>query len=370
MSPKSIHSILEFPLVRTLVLKTLTVLTIGLLVSLQSLGQCLEITTSPDSEIFCPGEEITLTATAGFENYNWYYNFSDENSGGTLYEETESNSLTLNASEWAVSYWYVETGDPECTDPSPTVVWDSWIFAPIAISHDENTMLCPGDSSLIENAFNGPSNFQWYKDFLPIPDANQAQYWVTEPGYYTLEASYPQCPDYFLSSGVGPEFNEYDVVLPEITAETMENEVILSIESGSNIQWYLDGEALEGANELTHTAVETGIYTVSIVDENGCNLESEGFILETLSGSFQEGESEINAFPNPFSDYLQISSSKSTRTISYNIYNVAGKSLKSGTLNPKSQNEIRDLGNLKPGVYVLELLRANQPSKRLKLVKR
>jgi len=325
--------------------------------------------TFPTSEIFCPSQEITLTATAGFENYKWYYNFSNENSAGTLYSETTDNSITLNASEWAVTYWYVETDDSECTEPSPTVVWDSWIFAPIAISHDPNTTLCPADSSLIESAFNGPSNFQWYQDFLPIEGATESQYWVTEPGYYTLQASYPQCPNYWLSSGVGPEFNEYLVELPEISAQTIDSEVILFIESGSNIQWYIDGTAIEDANELNYTAVETGVYTVTIVDGNGCTLESEGFILKALSDGHTYMDDATIAFPNPFSDYLQIKTAQPTHLINYKLFSLTGKLLKSGSCNAQTEYSIRDLNNLNPGMYILEFSPNNGMSKNLKLVK-
>ncbi|MFN2429665.1 MAG: T9SS type A sorting domain-containing protein [Cryomorphaceae bacterium] len=369
MLPQSIHSVFVFPLRRILLQKTLTVFAIGLMVGLQTSAQCLEITTSPEAELFCPDEEITLTASDGFESYTWYYDFSNENSDGTLYEETDVNTLTLNASEWAVTYWYVETDDPGCTEPSPTVVWDGWIFAPIAISHDENTTLCPGDSSLIENAFNGPASFQWFQDFAPIPNANDAQYWVTETGFYTLEASYPQCPNYWLSSGVGPEFDEYNVVLPEIDAQTIEDEVILSIDFGNDIQWFLNGVVIDGANELTYAPSETGIYTVTIVDQNGCNLTSGPYTLEVLSSEFAVSQKWLVVFPNPFSDQINISASEDAKAMTYRIFDLAGERVRSGVIDTKMETEIRNLKSLLPGVYVLELLPLNEPAKRIKLVK-
>ncbi len=328
-------------------------------------AQCVEII-SEIEDVYCPGDELTLTATEGFENYSWYYNFSNSNQGGTLFE-TGGNTITLNASEWAVSYWYVEVDDAECTTPSSTVVWDSWVFAPIAISHESNTTFCPGDSSLVENAFNGPTAFQWFKDFEPIEGANSAQYWVTEPGYYTLEASYPTCPDYWMSSGLGPDFEHYQTTPPEISLETVEVTDVLNSSSGVAPQWYLNGEEIEGAIAQTYTPEVAGSYTVSIVDPNGCTVFSEPFQYGTVSTRENSGRDQIQVYPNPFQDQLMLKT-PANHAGTIRLFDLTGKEMHSAILIPGTVNTIETI-QLKPGIYMVETILDNGDRKIQKAVK-
>jgi hypothetical protein len=324
---------------------------------LNGLSQCVQISTEPEAGIFCPNDEIILTATPGYESYNWYYNFQNSTEDGTLFE-TGDNSITLNAAEWAVSYWYVIVDDEICTDPSPTVVWDSWVFAPVAISHDFPTAFCPGDSSLIENAFNGPVNFQWYQDFSPIEGATESSYWVTEPGYYTLQAAYPECPNYWLNSGLGPDFSLYTPQIPEIALEMFEGTSQLSVEGITGIQWYFEDQPIEGATEASLIPEEDGVYTVSGTDENGCEVVSEPFLFTSLSAREEMVASIAVVYPNPARDEVSVSLKEETiQTV--HIYDATGKLVMTPEL-IASEDLVRfNIDQLIPGSYLLHLITVN-----------
>lgn len=319
-------------------------------------GQCIAIETTPPPGIFCPGELITLTATPGYSSYQWYYNFSDSNSGGTLHA-TGSNTLTLEADWWAVTYWYVTTPDAACAEPSATVVWDSWVFLPPVIAHDANTTLCPGETALIEVPFSGPSNFQWYVNFAPIPGANGPTYVVAEPGFYTVSVSYPECPDHWLSSGVGPEFEWSPVVSPLIVLNTSGPQPVLTISYGNDIQWFFNGSPIPGANGLSHVPAENGTYWVQITDGNGCIL-TETFVLNTLSVAPKPGKATFTSVPNPFTESVALT--VPSRGV-LRLHDLAGRKVLERELGPGTHTLSQGVQPLKPGYYIAEFTPVEGP---------
>lgn len=81
-------------------------------------ARCIEPTSPAEGETLCSHDQVTLAATPGFDNHRFYYNFSDSNEKGDLCVEGPGNTLTLPAGEWAVTYWYVETGNARCEEAS------------------------------------------------------------------------------------------------------------------------------------------------------------------------------------------------------------------------------------------------------------
>jgi len=329
-------------------------------------AQCIMLTSPAEGETLCSYEQVILTATPGFDNYRFYYNFSDSNESGNLFIQGSGNTLILPAGEWAGSYWYVETGDPDCNEPSETLWWDSWFFQSPVVMHDANTTLCPGDSSQIEMPFGGPELYQWSKDFEEIPGADGPSYWVTAPGMYTVSVAYGTCPELWLSSGVGPVFEMYNVTPITITAEDEEGQITLTASHGTNIQWYLDGELLEGATGPTHVASEAGMYTATGLDNNGCALDSEPFMVNTLSASASVF-SGLRVFPNPFSGDLQIETGDATVT-SLRIFDLSGK-LVNADVRTLTSNASLHLSDLENGVYFLEFTSAEEERRTVKILK-
>lgn len=315
-------------------------------------AQCIEITTEADGEILCSYETVTLEATPGFDNYKFYYNFSDSNDDGTLFVESSDHTLSLPAGEWAVTYWYVETEDEGCTDASGTVWWDSAIFQSPVVMHDENTSLCPGDSSLIEMPFAGPAFFQWSKDFVEIPGADEAQYWVSEPGMYTVSVAYAECPEQWLSSGIGPQFQFYTVTPLTIEVDHSGELPVLTVSHGNNIQWFLNGEPVEGATDTEYVAEVSGMYSAEGVDADGCALASDPVEVVVLSAD-EALASVVRLYPNPFSDQIQVSSGDA-RVHQVRVFDLTGKPVLSEVRNASGIFTLA-LPGVASGVYFLEV---------------
>jgi hypothetical protein len=60
------------------------------------------------------------------------------------------------------------------------------------------------------------------------------------------------------------------------------------------IQWYLNGEPIEGATGLNYTPLESGTYYC--VANNGCPVQSESV---TIVGVLETHTAELGVFPNP-----------------------------------------------------------------------
>ncbi len=329
-------------------------------------AQCLEVTPQLQGTVLCPGDEVELIATSGFAAYRWYYSFINSNTGGTLYAENQG-ILTLDAAEWANTYWYVEVASAECQLPSATVYWDLWVFLNPGIAHDINTTLCPGDSALISSAFPGPLNFQWYNNFQEIPGATASSYWVKQPGFYTLSVSYAECPDYFLGSGIGPEFNFYPELIPVIEQEPQAEGILLGVQGINNPQWLLDGAPIEGANSPSHLATVEGIYSVSGNDSNGCTVLSAPLELNSLSVHV-EAPVALEVYPNPFAENINIAYS-GPRIVYLRIFDLSGKEVHTvqGPLPYKYDIRIPSSGT---GLYFLELTYEHGGRSTHKLVRR
>lgn len=329
-------------------------------------AQCVEIDVHPDQAIFCPEEEVTLTATEGYNTYHWYYNFSNSNEDGTLYESGDQ-TLTLNANEWAMAYFYVEVDDPDCTTPSETVVWDGWVFQFPAISHDANTALCPGDTAVIENAFGSPHSIQWFLDGMAIPGATDPTLEVYQPGMYTISVTYDECPEYWVSSGIGPTFTMYTTEAPVITLEDAEEGQVLSIPSGTNPQWFLDGAPIEGANALTYAPEEEGMYTVAVTDANGCLVESGPYEWTLLSASAAE-RMELVAFPNPFAEALTLEA-MGQNWQAIRIFDLSGRVV-FAERQARQNRHTYALPHLPRGLYLLEVEAGDGTRSTLKLTRK
>lgn len=125
---------------------------------------------------------------------------------------------------------------------------------------------------------------------------------------------------------------------------------ILSFEVASDItsiQWFLDGEPVEGATGSTLANPEFGVYTVSV--SNGfCSRLSYPFVILTVD----EVESQLVISPNPVEDKLSfklpIDLQKSIDKIQ--LHDLSGRLIKEETF-----SEEIDLSDIKGGLYMIRL---------------
>lgn len=158
----------------------------------------------------------------------------------------------------------------------------------IEITPTSPTELCDGESFPILWTYWNYSNYQWYKDGLPITNENTSSIVVGESGSYHVEVaengclvtsniidiamSFPPDTAQISTSGI-TEFCDGESVLLE-----MDNSVLYPL------QWTLNGEDIPSANSDTFVATESGTYR--LVSTNGsCSVSSVDFIDVTVNNN-------------------------------------------------------------------------------------
>tara|TARA_R110002072_G_scaffold22432_1_gene78679 strand:+ start:1947 stop:3002 length:1056 start_codon:yes stop_codon:yes gene_type:complete len=312
------------------------------------------ITSDPDlsggNQVQCSDQVIVFTAPAGYDSYQWKYKFSP---GGTPTDFTgeTNNTLSIVAGDLGFAYVFVTITDDGCTENSNDILFDTWIFLNPAIEHDPDTTLCFGGSSIISNAFAGPENFRWYKDGVIVLEGPQDFYEVTEPGSYLLEVSYPQCPQFWLSSGVPVLF---DMVGEEVIIDEIDG-TLYTTENGIDYSWFLNGNQIAGADTFFYTPLESGNYTVEVAFQGPptCLVISEPFFYEVLNLNDTEIFKEVYFLNTIASVNGFILKNTHSQKLKVSLYDTNGRLL-TEKLTSKQFIEISSEG-LKNGIYFCKI---------------
>jgi len=154
-----------------------------------------------------------VTNAVGYDTYQWQVKFEGETEFTDIDEATVA-SFNYDQATYGESTIKVEVTKDGQTYTSNEIVVDSY---DIAISFDSVPsegvtteggvyFVCEGDSV----AFTIPGNeedfinMQWFKDGLPIAEANGISYIATEPGVYHLDAAMTICTNNILSTADNP----------------------------------------------------------------------------------------------------------------------------------------------------------------------
>ncbi len=151
-------------------------------------------------------------------------------------------------------------------------------------------------------------------------------------------------------------------VIPGIENPTViENEGVLSVEAVDDLtyQWYLDGEAIEGATEVTYEPMVMGSYYV-VASSEACTAQSLSVMVEDMTSiETVTGVEKINVFPNPFEGQTQLKYDlKETANVVLEIYNITGQRIRTianGRQQAGQYNYNIDLSDEAAGVYLLQL---------------
>jgi Subtilase family/GEVED domain/Secretion system C-terminal sorting domain len=170
--------------------------------------------------------------------------------------------------------------------------------------------------------------YQWLKDGVAITGATAATYKVSQAGAYSVVVS-----DNGLCNATSSSVTA-NVLLP-ISSVISFNGNQLSISSGTNPTWFVDGTLISGANANTLSPTKSGTYTVRATDINGCLATSLGYVL-TITAVEEEISTEVSAkiFPNPATDKFRVEyrTPERPKSVQAEIINVLGMTLNSKNL--------------------------------------
>ncbi len=217
------------------------------------------VITASGPTTICEGSSVGLKANVTSNEYKWFR--SD-----TVINVAISQTFTATK---AGSY-RVEVSNGKCAALSaPIVVAVTPMPSKPVITISGSLSICEGSSAELK-ASTAANSYKWFNNGTVINDATSQSYKAIKAGSYKVEASNGNCTA--LSDPV-------DIVVTPLPATPVitttgsstfceGGNVILNSE-GTGMQWYKNGSAINGANDVKYTASQSGKYTVSTT-ANGC----------------------------------------------------------------------------------------------------
>jgi len=338
-----------------------------------------DVVQNADTWTICNGGTITNTVGMPYSVVQW---FKD---GEPIDGATEmSYTITEEGVYYAIAH------PPGCPGNSQTtlncVVYKCTTSEPQP-EIEGDTMLCPGMEAIAELTDGTVyDTYQWYAkldgetEFSEIEGATEAEFLYDADTYVlaelkvvvTLDGETYESNILFIdvhawlpiftitdTSGENVQIDPEDgsIILCEGTG--LENEVGQPYEA--NIQWYRNGQPIDGANSVSYTITEAGTYYVAGAPAycpfNVSNTSSTPIVVTVVDCTAGVGDNEDSMFslyPNPVQGTLNIRLGNGNTRGSYTVYDVAGKLIGNGSLtgNVSSIN----VAGLAEGTYIIKVI--------------
>jgi hypothetical protein len=147
--------------------------------------------------------------------------------------------------------------------------------------------------------------------------------------------------------------------VPTTPVITYFNDTLTSSAAIGN-QWYLDGNAIGGATQITLLPLQNGLYTVEVTSPEGCSIMSTGLMITDVLVHELKNQVHFSVVPNPFADKatIEITSPQSSGTASLKVTDVQGRVVMDINNIEVTSSQIKiplDKANLISGIYFYEL---------------
>jgi hypothetical protein len=154
---------------------------------------------------------------------------------------------------------------------------------------------------------------------------------------------------------------------PHTPTITVANCNLVCDSTASTYQWNLAGNAISGATSQFYTATQSGFYTVTITDANGCSKTSAVANVTCATGIQDVALTTIKVYPNPTSNDVQIDFGALVNKGTIKVYNTVGAIVQEIKIENQNISTLH-LANYANGVYWLSV-QINNQTQRIKIVK-
>lgn len=270
----------------------------------------------PYTITFWDADDITQDDNLGTSSFNIGVGSQSFNSGN-------GTSGTINISLSEVTNISASTTVNVFPQPDATV------------SVSGNVISCPNDSM---------PTYYWYHDGILISGESGSSLTMTESGYYSV---YLQ-NEFGCSSTSEP----YLYCAPVEVFWNAAIDQLSCADTYDTYQWFYNGMLLQGAITYYLISPPNGVYAVQVTNSYGCTVTSD---MITVNVGVEEiaMEDQLNIYPNPVSDVLNVQWNNTTETANLSIRDLSGRLVLAERV--ANGNAVLDLSNLSSGNYILEL---------------
>lgn len=178
---------------------------------------------------------------------------------------------------------------------------------------------CKVDSFKIFVEANPAYKYEWTRNDTLISNNTSNELFIKDKGIYRASVNrgdgcIKESEEISLTGCTSDAFNEFLLLNPpQISAEKLtvlaDEKSFIKVEGCSdvNFQWLKDAVPITGANQPSFELKQTGTYTLEI-EKYGCKTVSKpiDIIVESILSGENAEDIQINVFPNPSSETLQI----------------------------------------------------------------
>ncbi|MCB9204303.1 MAG: T9SS type A sorting domain-containing protein [Flavobacteriales bacterium] len=220
----------------------------------------------------CDGETMDLTASTGFVDYTW-------SPAGT------GSSITVSEGG---QYYVTATDANGCESTSAIANVTIQPNPEPIVTANGPTDFCEGEFVILSTAPN-QGLYDW-----EITNGTNATTVVTEAGDYFVTVT-----NIFGCVGVSNTIT-VDVTPMDDSQILVDENELTADPPGSGYQWFLNGDPIPGATNMTYDAIQSGNYHVEYIGPNGCPTSTD-----ILEFTLQVGVDELGVFeslelyPNP-----------------------------------------------------------------------
>ena len=226
--------------------------------------------------------------------------------------------------------------------------------------------------SFFDSSNNNPTAWQWI-----FPGGNPASSTLQNPTNICYSTPGTYDVTLITTSATGNDtltLSNYITVYPTPPFPTItQSGYTLTSNSATSYQWQFNNIDIPGATNQSYDVLQSGYYTVIILDQNGCSSSTTTYVLIDGLGDISS-ESGISLYPNPSNGnfIIELTNAASNQNVRIEIYNTIGQiifSTQEKVSLPDWKREM-DLSTVAEGIYFIELKGENFFSRKKFLITR
>lgn len=231
---------------------------------------------------FCSGGSVNLaiynptpsdvpSSPANYPNikYKW---FKDD----VLITGQSGTSLSVNTP--GVYYVQIDYGgcDDDNFSSNRVTVSSSNGGSSVTISSSLGNPFCASGTGTVLTATSGNS-YKWYKDGTIINGATNRTYSTNESGVYTVDVDFGGCS---ATGSINLQSNSFEASIDVADTVTIQDGEVINVSvttdaTSPTFEWFLNGNAIAGANTSSYDVKVRGTYRVKISQASGCVATKE-----------------------------------------------------------------------------------------------